>query len=98
MIITRDFIFENRTDNGAWTYAQLAALGVSCPPTHGWIDEIMGSEISEENARLFIEGKNKLKKKNSPSSYVQINRCALEELKRKAKLFDEIQMILNPKN
>ena len=55
--LTRDFIFQNRTENGAWTYAQLEALGVVCPPQKGWIYDLEGKEISEERARLFAEGK-----------------------------------------
>ena len=97
MRVTREFIFKNRTENGAWTYAQLDALGVKCPPRNGWIDRIEGKEISEEEAKLFIEGKNKFKKKrNNQPKYIQIEISTLETLKKKAEMFDKIQEAISP--
>lgn len=57
MIITRQWLMDNRTENGAWTRAQLSVLGMSWPPSSGWIDELIGREISEDVARQFADAR-----------------------------------------
>ena len=57
MIITRQFINDNKTRKGAWTKKQFEALGITYPPRKGWINEMIGKEITPEQAGLFIEGK-----------------------------------------
>ena len=42
MKVSREFIMENRTERGAWTYAQIEALGLKWPPLKGWIDSVIG--------------------------------------------------------
>jgi len=54
-IITREWIFNNRTERGAWTKKQIEALGLKWPTTSGWIDELVGEAISSHNARIFEE-------------------------------------------
>lgn len=51
--VTRKWIFDNRTDAGAWTYDQLRCLGVSLPPRHGWIDQADGMQITDEARQRF---------------------------------------------
>ena len=53
MQVTRSYIMANRTNRGAWTRSQIEALGVEWPPRQGWIDRIVGTEISAEAARRF---------------------------------------------
>jgi len=55
--ITRRWIFEFRTDRGAWTYAQWKAIGVPIPPEAGWIDEFDGREITDEQKAAFEAGR-----------------------------------------
>ncbi len=65
-IITKDWIFNNRTKRGAWTKEQIEALGLKWPATHGWIDDLVGEAISSHDARTFEEGKGKFKKSSKP--------------------------------
>ena len=62
MLVTREWIFEHRTRKGAWTRAQLAAIGVSWPPISGWVSRVVGSTISEEDKRQFETNKEPLTK------------------------------------
>jgi len=55
-VITRDWIFDNRTKRGAWTKKQINALGLKWPATSGWIDGLVGESITSHNARIFEEG------------------------------------------
>lgn len=59
MIITREYVHAHRTAAGGWTKAQLAALGVSWPPTKGWLTAIIGLEITDDQAMRF-EGRDAL--------------------------------------
>ena len=63
MIVTRDYILQHRTRKGAWTKAQMIALGVGWPQPRGWIDKTVGKEISAGAAELFESGKEKFGKK-----------------------------------
>jgi len=62
--VTRQWIKDNSTPRGGWNYKQLQAIGVDVPPTKGWIDEVDGKEITEEQADLFV--RHKLKSKDIP--------------------------------
>ena len=64
-IITKDWIFNNRTERGAWTKKQINALGLKWPATSGWIDDLVGEAISSHDARIFEESKVKVKKVNT---------------------------------
>lgn len=55
-LITRPWLFANRTAAGSWTQAQIEALGIAWPPTSGWQQRIMGSEISGQSAAAFEAG------------------------------------------
>jgi len=54
MKITRSWISEN----GAWTAAMLAEVGIEWPPFKGWVDSLVGREITEAQ-RINIEGLNR---------------------------------------
>lgn len=79
MVITKEYILNNRTKAGAWTKSQIIALGVNYPPSTGWIDRAVGTEISEENARLF-EKKKYSKKSGATSIKKTISKLRREEL------------------
>ena len=44
---------DNRTDRGAWTKPQIEALGIDWPPRKGWIDRVVGEELSERSKCEF---------------------------------------------
>lgn len=55
MKVTREFIMEHRTERGAWTYAQIEALGLKWPPLKGWIDSVIGQgqELTDAQVAKF---------------------------------------------
>jgi len=59
ILVTKDYIFKHRTKRGAWTKAQILALGLKWPTETGWIDGMHGIYITHEQARSFEEGKTK---------------------------------------
>ena len=73
-IITRDWIFNNRTKRGAWTKAQLNALGLKWPARSGWIDELVGEAITSHNARIFEEAAGKTKN-NKKHQELSVGKC-----------------------
>jgi hypothetical protein len=71
-IITREWIFNNRTAKGSWTKAQIEALGIKYPATKGWTYDVEGKCITEENAYLFESGSVKFVKNKDP---LDLDRC-----------------------
>ena len=64
--VTKDWIHKHKTPRGAWTKAQIEALGLEWPARQGWISQISGELISNQQARMFEEGKTvKAKSKKS---------------------------------
>lgn len=61
MVVTKVWIMANRTPRGAWTKSQIQALGIDWPARRGWIEDVAGTEISEEN-KLIFELKEPVKK------------------------------------
>jgi hypothetical protein len=57
MILTKKYINSHRTDKGGITRAQVEALGLKWTPQAGWVKRLVGTEISDEQARKFEEGK-----------------------------------------
>ena len=53
MKVTRQFIMDNRTARGSWTRPQIEALGIEWPPTQGWVDRVIGLELTPEQAHQF---------------------------------------------
>lgn len=56
MKLTYQLLMQYRTPKGAWTRRQIEALGIAWPPTAGWIDRVMGKELSDEQFRQ-LQGK-----------------------------------------
>lgn len=46
-----------RTPAGLWRKVQLDALGLSWPPPHGWMKQVVGMELTNEQFNQFT-GKN----------------------------------------
>ena len=74
-IITRNWIFDNRTERGAWNKKQLNSIGIKWPAKQGWIDEITGTEISSHNARNFEEYAKVAKNKKPATNTKTIDSC-----------------------
>ena len=53
MVITKEYLLANRTKKGGFTKAQLESLGIKWPPKQGWIEGLIGSEMSEEMRSKF---------------------------------------------
>lgn len=53
MKVTHQFIVENRTPRGSWTQAQIEALGIVWPPRAGWMDKVIGHDLTEAQVRQF---------------------------------------------
>jgi hypothetical protein len=62
MLLTREFIMNNRTDAKAWTRRQLEIIGVTWPPQNGWIERTVGKQISRDEAARFVQAKNQVAK------------------------------------
>lgn len=52
MKLTREIILKY-SNNGAWTYKQLNSIGVTTPPKSGWMLKVIGTEITEEQFKVF---------------------------------------------
>lgn len=53
MKLTRQFIMDNRTLKGSWTRPQIEVLGIEWPPRQGWIDTVIGKELTAQQVRIF---------------------------------------------
>ena len=58
MIITKDYLNKHKTNKGAYTRKQFQILGIGWPPGKGWERQIIGKEITIEEAGLFEKAKN----------------------------------------
>lgn len=81
--VTADYIHKHKTPRGAWTRAQIEALGLDWPATQGWIDRLVGTEISFEQCQSFEVGKHQKKKQGTLRSDImyRVKRLSLAELK-----------------
>jgi hypothetical protein len=66
VLITREYINKHKTPRGAWTRAQIEALGIEWPAKQGWISRLDGEVITSDQARRFEEG-NKIRAKRPKS-------------------------------
>ena len=57
MKLTANYINSHRTAKGAFTRKQIEALGLDWPPVKGWIQRLVGTEISDKNAEIFENGR-----------------------------------------
>ena len=70
MILTERYIKEHATAKGGWTKKQIEALGLSWPTEKGWIERLIGTEISETQRLAFEDGKG-VKAKRAPKTIEQ---------------------------
>lgn len=57
-VLTKEYIHKHKTKRGAWTKVQIEALGLSWPPRQGWINELIGTTVTPDQACTFENGKN----------------------------------------
>lgn len=78
MKVTEKFIRQGASYKGTsgWNKKQLELLNVSWPPVSGWIYSVIGTEISESDAILFIELKGKKKEKTQSPQQTLFNSLA----------------------
>lgn len=54
VVLTKALIEAGRTGNSGYRKKQLLALGVSNPPKSGWIERLIGTEVSDEQYERFL--------------------------------------------
>ena len=57
MVVTEEWLRSNMNNGIGVTAKQIKALGLSYPPKKGWLRGIVGTEISEEQAIAFQNGR-----------------------------------------
>lgn len=74
MKITEKFLKENATGGIGWTNAQIAII--TSDKSKGWLKKAIGKELSEEDAKKFIElgpkGKDRTIEKTKQDEWMQI--------------------------
>lgn len=63
--ITKEFLEEHATNKVGWTNAQFIALGIQPRNNTNWKKKIIGTYITEQQAKAFIAGKT-IKSKQDP--------------------------------
>lgn len=58
MIITREFLLEGKSDRGGWSRRQVLEIGGSWPLRPGWLDRLVGRDVTELQARAFLAMRN----------------------------------------
>jgi hypothetical protein len=53
MIVTKEWINNNKTINNGFTKKQLSVLGVDWPPKKGWVRQCIGMEITDKQKIEF---------------------------------------------
>lgn len=51
--VTRGWLDKGKSDRGGWNRSQLVLLGESWPPKAGWVQRVIGREITDEDALMF---------------------------------------------
>ena len=65
--ITKEYIHKHKTSRGAWTKVQIEALGLSWPPRQGWVNELVGTMLTPDQASAFENGKTERARKKKDS-------------------------------
>ena len=73
MVITEEYIYRHRTKRGAWTKAQILALGLEWPTTKGWIKSVIGKELSTDSAKKFERSSTRYAKRTTPASVADLS-------------------------
>lgn len=82
--VTKHWLEQHKTTKGAWTKAQILALGIEYPPKSGWQRSVIGEFITMDQARRFEEGKAK---------YAPIKTMKLKKIKASLKTLERVQLV-----
>lgn len=84
MLVNREILEQGKSKRGAWSRAQVEALGVKWPLTGGWKKALIGTEVSEDQVRRFIALKDVRRKcqKIEPTLEVLERRALFREKRR----------------
>jgi hypothetical protein len=58
MKITKDYLNTHKTAKGGFTRKQFQILGINWQPKKGWERQVIGNELTPEEAELFEKAKN----------------------------------------
>ena len=89
--ITKEWINSNRTTKGSFTKVQIKALGQMWTQKKGWINRLVGREISEDSKLSFEIGRNKF---NSGGMKNPIDEAILLIMKNVRSISDEKRFTL----
>lgn len=67
--ITQEFIMSGQSAAGGWNRKQIELLDIKWPPQHGWIDRVVGKEISTADAERFRALRGKVVKRKPRQEY-----------------------------
>lgn len=95
-VISSEWIHRYASDAGGWNRKQLEAIGVSWPPSSGWIARLAGKELSDQRKVLFesLRGQNqtrsdaKRQKKKRMEDRIELLEAALRFITRKPEFRD----------
>jgi len=79
MIITNEWLINNKTLAGGYNKQQLNILGIEWPPWKGWKDKVIGKELCEEKVKEFLNCITIKKPKNNIHHNKLINNNKLYE-------------------
>jgi len=88
VVITKAYLQKHSTKSGAWTKAQINALGLEWPVTKGWQKRLEGTEITREQANDFENGRNRKVSGKSKQALILTN-----AISKDAKHLNDVQLI-----
>ncbi len=55
--LTHEMLQNASTDAGGWTRAQIQALGIKWPPRHGWLQGLVGQQVTAAQWKEFVDAR-----------------------------------------
>lgn len=55
MRLTRQILLKGKNANNSWSNKQIEVFGVSIKNNKGWYNQIIDTEVTEEQVRLFLK-------------------------------------------
>ncbi len=69
VMVTRELLMRGCSAKGGWSEKQAAALGTQIQNNSGWFGRLIGTEVSEDQVKLFLNLKDAhLKAKDLPDT------------------------------
>ena len=97
MIITDEWLINNRTHAGSYNKKQLNILDIEWPPQKGWKDKVIGKELCEEKVKEFKNCINikKIKNNNNLPNKLINNNILYKEESKLINIFDISKFNIN---